>query len=162
MSSSTKSTGVILRPTYIGLIETEEDACLLLTACLSGVVPHAPRYPWRNELQNLVRSGHAFVYADPATGTGNWDDGEEWEYLRDEDGFRIERQGSSRDGLHKRSISIVKEGVTHHMLSYYILVDAVESYSEEAGVLKSLERPSQDPNFKASQFSNALAFRSRM
>ncbi len=85
--------------------------------------------------------------------TGNWDDGKEWECLRDEDGFRIERQGSSRDGLYKRSISIVEKGVTHHVVSYYKLVDAVESYSEEAGVLKSLERPSQDPKFKASQFS---------
>lgn len=41
----------------------------------------------------------------------------------------------------------------HHVVSYYKLMDAVESYSEEAGVLKSLERPSQDPKFKASQFS---------
>jgi hypothetical protein len=87
------------------------------------------------------------------TGTGNWDDGKDWEYLRDEDGFRIERQGSSRDGLYKRSTSIVEKGVTHHIVSNLKLVDAVESYSEEGGVLKSLERPSQDPKFKASQFS---------
>lgn len=117
MSSSTKSTGGILRPTYIGLIETEEDARLLLTACLSGVLPHTPRYPYGDDLQ----------YADPAAGTGNWDDGKDWEYLRDEDGFRIERQGSSRDGLYKRSISIVEKGVTHHIVSHYKLVDAVES-----------------------------------
>ena len=38
------------------------------------------------------------------------------------------------------------------MVSYYRLVDAVESYSEEGGVLKSLTRPSQDPKFKASRF----------
>ncbi len=42
MSSSTKSTGGILRPTYLGLIATEEDAHLVLTACLSGVLLHAP------------------------------------------------------------------------------------------------------------------------
>lgn len=137
MSSSTKSTGGILRPT-----------------CLSGVLPHAPRYPGEDELQNLVRSGHAFVYADPATGTGNWDDGKEWEYLRDEDGFRIERQGYSRDGLYKRSMSIVEKGVPHQIVSYYRLADAVESYSEEGGVLKSLTRPSQDPKLKASHFQS--------
>ncbi len=144
MTLSIESIGGILRPTYLGLIATEEDARLILAACLSGELPHAARYPRGNELQNLVRSGHAFVYADPATGTGNWDDGKDWEYLGDEDGFRIECQGSSRDRLYKRSISIIENGVTHHMVSYYRLVDAVESYSEEGGVLKSLTRPSQE------------------
>ncbi len=111
------------RPTYIGLGETKKDARLLFTACLSGILRHAPRYPKGDELQSLIRSGHIFVYADPATGIRNWDDGKEWEYLRDEDGFRIERQGSSRDGLYKRSMSIVKKGVTHHIVSYYRLVE---------------------------------------
>ncbi len=153
MSSSTKSTGGILQPTYIGLVKTKEDARLLLRDCQSGVLSHAPRYPRADELQNLVRSGHTFVYTDPATGTGNWDDGKDWEYLHDEDVFRIERQGSSRDGLYKRSMSIIEKGVTRYIMSYYTLVDAVEYYSEEGGVLKSLTCTSQDPKLKASQFS---------
>ena len=132
MSSSATSSAGIFRPTCIGLIETEEDAHQLLTACLSGVLRHAPRYPRGDELQKLIRNGHIFVYADSTTGTGNWDDGKVWEYLRDEDGFRIERQGSSRDGLHKRSISIVEKGDTHHIVSYYRLV--------EGGLPESLTR----------------------
>lgn len=149
MSYSTISAKCTFRPTYIGHIETKLDACLLLEACLSGKLYHTPRFPWKNERQYIVCSGNAFVYADVATGTGHWDDGKNWIFLSHEDGFLVEREGSGSHKLCRKSVSIIVQGVTHQIVSYYKAEDTVQSYSGGSNsLLEILTRPSQDYNFK--------------
>ena len=158
MSSSTTSTERTLQPTYFGHIATKQDACLLLQACLSGQLHHTSRFPWQNELQNVVHSGNIFVHTNLSTGTGHWKDGRDWAFLGREDGFLVEREHFGGDGLFKKSGSIVVQKVAHHIVSYYKAKDTVNPSSGEGDTLTTvLTRPSQDASLKSLPLHEELA-----
>lgn len=117
MNSAHSSNEPTLQPTLIGYIETTQDRCLLFEACLSGLLHHIPRFPRQCELQRLIRSGNIFVYADPPTGPGPWDDGKNRIFVGREDILRIEREHSGPDALMKKSGTILLAGVLHHFVS---------------------------------------------
>ena len=158
MNSSTTSTERTLHPTYIGHIATKRDACILLQACLSGQLQHTFRFPWEDELQNVVRSGNVFVYTDINTGTGHWKDGKDWAFLGRENGFVVEREHFGGDSLFKKSGSIVVQQTSHHIVSYYKAKDTVKPSSEEGDTLTTvLTRPSQDSSLNSLPLHKELA-----
>ncbi len=108
-----------LQPTYVGLINTERDALLIVEACLSGKLNHIPRFPLHNEREEIVGSGNVYVYADVSTGEGVWDDGKEWVECGPLGTMIVQRCGSSGDGFFRVSSSYTVQGVAHGFVSYH-------------------------------------------
>lgn len=136
------------QPTLIGYIETTQDTCLLFEACLSGVLPHIPRFPRQRELQRLLYAGNIFVYAEPPNDPGSWDDGKSWTFVGWGDGLRIEREHSGPDTLMKNSGNIVLRGFRHNFVSYYTIKDTLNW---------TLERPSQNSELQGISLRQDLA-----
>ena len=67
MDPYTTSTEPILQPTFVGHVANREDALLIIEACLSGALHHIFRFPRQRKLQDLIRSGNIFLYAEIAT-----------------------------------------------------------------------------------------------
>jgi hypothetical protein len=193
-----------LQPTYTGYISTTLDALILFEACLSGHTCHVPRRPHDRERQDMIKSGHVFVYEEHSSGIKRWTDGAHWSPSRILGNFLIYREmneafapgekkramrnrksptrgvvksnssssnsmssgasmslsmdptaaekdqeralvGSLVDsykfktnGLVKKTISILWNGVPHHLVSYYNCSDVTHG---------RLLRPSQHPSF---------------
>lgn len=108
-----------LQPTYVGLINTELDALLIVEACLSGTLGHIPRFPLHNEREEILGSGNVYVYADVPTGAGVWDDGKEWVECGSLGTMIVQQNGSSGDDFFRMSGSYTVRGVAHAFVSYH-------------------------------------------
>ncbi|PTB66591.1 hypothetical protein BBK36DRAFT_1085248, partial [Trichoderma citrinoviride] len=81
-----------LAPTYRGFINDTNDALILFTACLDGIISHVPRRPHDRERQELIVSGSVFIYEEHASGIKRWTDGISWSPSRILDNFLIYRE----------------------------------------------------------------------
>ena len=81
-----------LNPTFEGHIASTLDALLLFEACLSGHLNHVPRRPHDRERQDLIKSGHVFIYEEHASGIKRWTDGVSWSPSRILGNFLIYRE----------------------------------------------------------------------
>ncbi|KAJ3498193.1 hypothetical protein NLG97_g1313 [Lecanicillium saksenae] len=70
----------ILLPTCKGYLASEEDALVLVEACLSGQLHHVPRGPSGDESLDIIQSGSIFVYETGASGLREWVDGSFWRF----------------------------------------------------------------------------------
>lgn len=86
------STPPQLQPTFIGHISSTMDALILFEACLSGQRAHVPRRPHDRERDELIRSGHVFIYEENASGIKRWTDGYNWSPSRILGNFLIYRE----------------------------------------------------------------------
>ena len=127
----------ILQPTFRGKIDSKLDECILYEACLSGILSHIWRFPTPGETQSLTEHGNVFVYADPPTGPGNWNDGRAWILISDEVGIRHEKENSRSSSLYKKSGSFLYQGTSHYFVSYYSIK-----------VASTLQAPSQSPLYR--------------
>ncbi|KAK3179675.1 Global transcription regulator sge1 [Lecanicillium sp. MT-2017a] len=81
-----------LEPTFRGHVSTTLDALILFEACLTGILSHVPRRPHDRERQDLIKSGHVFIYEEHASGIKRWTDGVSWSPSRILGNFLIYRE----------------------------------------------------------------------
>ncbi|CAJ2506007.1 Uu.00g001370.m01.CDS01 [Anthostomella pinea] len=81
-----------LQPTFTGYIHTTLDALILFEACLVGHLQHVPRRPHDRERNDLIRSGHVFIYEEHSSGIKRWTDGVTWSPSRILGNFLIYRE----------------------------------------------------------------------
>ncbi|GAO19627.1 hypothetical protein UVI_02022480 [Ustilaginoidea virens] len=81
-----------LNPTFEGHIASTLDALILFEACLSGNLNHVPRRPHDRERQDLIKSGHIFIYEEHSSGIKRWTDGVSWSPSRILGNFLIYRE----------------------------------------------------------------------
>lgn len=148
-----------LQPTYVGHIDTEQDAILVIGACLSGRLSHIPRFPLQKEREGVIRNCSVYVYAHVSAGEGAWDDGRERE-----DCGRLGRLVTQRCDAIDRSVlrksgSYPVQGVTHGFVPYHEPKD-VHWIPTNIGHLTSaaLAKPSQDVSFFTVQLRPDLDF----
>ena len=134
-----------LMPTFIGRVMDLEDAVIVVEGCLSGVYRS-----WNaGEQPDCICSGDVFVYSESSTGAGDWKFGKDWQVVRQEDGFLIQREHSNIDTLWKKSRSIVVGDLSHHIVSYFKISDTEDIYSEEMGFQSPiLMRPCEDARLR--------------
>ena len=87
------------------------------------------RFPKADELEDVVRSGNTYLYAEVPTGSGTWNDGPGWIYYKCEGGSVVEH----RKDLFKKRGNMNYKGITIYFVSYFT-----------AGEKATLSRPSQD------------------
>jgi hypothetical protein len=68
------------------------DALILFEACLEGRLNHVPRRPHDREREDLIRSGHVFIYEEHSSGIKRWTDGYNWSPSRILGNFLIYRE----------------------------------------------------------------------
>ncbi|KAM0714137.1 hypothetical protein Q7P37_007608 [Cladosporium fusiforme] len=129
-----------LAPTFTGHIKDRYEACILLEACLTGILSHIPRSPHDCERSHLIKSGNVFVYENNASGTDSWTDGIPWSRDQSQDGLFIyhELDGTLSNtpdqvgahklrtgGLVKKTLSVSLHGILHHMVAYHKEEDVI-------------------------------------
>jgi hypothetical protein len=130
------------QPTYIGFIESMDDAAIVANACLRGLLsPITSRY------KQPIKDGDCFVFIDQKSNIKRWTDGKIWSPSRHSGNFLVYRELETVDNnSHKRNISRVKDdglikktasveirGWKCHIICYY-------TNSHEC------DAPSRDPN----------------
>ena len=127
-----------IQPTYYGLVETEQDANLLLDACFMGALHPVHRGPRHHELPLLVRSPCAFIYEENASDIQSWTDGIHWAPVGVCGGFHVEREPGNVNGLFKKTITVNVRGV-HHLVAYHTAANALD---------ETLKTPWQDSDLR--------------
>lgn len=111
-NSSAMSSGVMTPPTelrlrgaetYYGLVETVEDAILLVEACRRGMLPRVSRRLGDRD-RALIRSGSIFVFVERESGIKRWTDGKIWSPSRITGEFLSYRQLEQRVAPVKRPL----------------------------------------------------------
>jgi len=131
-------------------VSTNEEAHVLLEACLFGPLRLLPRGPRPDELPSLIRSGNVFLYEHGTSGIKDWDDGTRWSPIYHDDGFWVSCQTTDANGLRKKTISISTRRAFYHLVCYYNPWETVD------GTLKS---PSQDLSLRDTTVGTELASR---
>jgi len=132
--------GKILEETYIGYVETIEDANILLRACEAGELPFATQCPLDDQL-HPVCNGYTFVYG---SGTEKGDDGKKWDSRPEDHDFVIQNQGSGTGRLIKRLTCVEDDGgYAYFVVCYYKETDVNEE-QRDGYYHMGLRRPSQD------------------
>ncbi len=58
------------QPTFVGHLETADDAAIICTACIYGVLHSIPsRIP---NVQDYIKAGHCYVFIDGKTSIRRW------------------------------------------------------------------------------------------
>lgn len=78
--------------TFEGHISNTLDALVAFEACLNGTLNHVGRRPHDRERQELIKSGHVFIYEEHASGIKRWTDGVSWSPSRILGNFLIYRE----------------------------------------------------------------------
>lgn len=81
-----------LQPTFLGHVDTTQDALILFQATLNGRLPAVSRRPHDRERSELVKSGSVFVFNEQASGIKRWTDGIAWSPSRILGNFLVYRQ----------------------------------------------------------------------
>ena len=148
-----------LQPTYVGHIDTEQDALLIIEACLSGRLSHIPRFPLQKEREGVIRSGSVYVYAHISTGEGAWDDGREWEDCGHLGRLVIQRCSATGRGFLRKSGSYPVQGVAHGFIFYHESEDVHWHSSHNVrSTSAALATPSQDSSFATMQLRPGLDY----
>lgn len=115
-----------LQPTFIGYINTTDDAMAVITACLQGYLQHLPRRLSQLDRVRLISSRSVFVYETGCSGITTWDDGMRWEPVHEHDGICIHRMlGDTaflrhQGGVLFRKTMNIKIGqCVHCLVAYY-------------------------------------------
>ncbi|KAI9782465.1 MAG: hypothetical protein M1839_004951 [Geoglossum umbratile] len=124
-----------LKPTYVGYVSTTEDADRMFHEVHSGEKAGFQR---RLSKEELVESGHIFIYDEEVAGIQRWTDHLIWSPSRVLNGFLIYLQtgtkhkrsktnklDSVKHGLVKKTISTMLDGKRYHLISYYKVKDVV-------------------------------------
>jgi hypothetical protein len=123
------SVSVVSGSTYIGLVETEEDARQLVRYCRSGRLHPTPPGPYRCEITDFIRDGNVFVLQGDVSCIEPWIDPERWRLVGQDCGFNIYY---SLDGnLTAKKLNVI-EGF--QVISYY------ESYPEELKKIDTIDQ----------------------
>ena len=77
-----------LSPTYEGWIDTTFDSLLVFEACLSGQFNLVSRRPFKEERDELIKSGAVFIYKHGSP-IKRWGDGKSWTPSRTSGAFLI-------------------------------------------------------------------------
>ena len=115
-------------PTYLGCVQSKEDAICLVEACFRGELSHLCRKPRDGE---AAISGNVFVWEASSTGIDHWSDGMRWS-VREEEGFEV-GEAADGSGLMRKTIAIPVSKYFHYVVSYYTASDA-----------QTLARPSRE------------------
>ncbi|KAH8655597.1 Gti1/Pac2 family-domain-containing protein [Xylariales sp. PMI_506] len=112
--------------TYIGYINSTEDAYFLLDACLQGLLPQVSRRLGVKEREKLIKSGNIFIYDENLSNMRRWTDGRAWSRRRKAGGFYIyhelqNRKGSvpKTAGLVRKMANLIRNGVSYRLVSYF-------------------------------------------
>ncbi len=112
--------------TYIGYVQSREDAHMLLDACLQGLLPQVPRRLRGDEQEALIRSGSIFIYNEHASNIKRWTDGRSWTRRRSLGEFDIyheleKKKGSMPKvaGLVRKTVTLTRDGASYRVVSYF-------------------------------------------
>ncbi|KAL9043358.1 MAG: hypothetical protein Q9214_003451 [Letrouitia sp. 1 TL-2023] len=122
-------TSSLIHPTHSGYVDNKYDEALLIEAFLSGKLAPVSRFPKEDELEDIVRSGNTYVYAEIPNGSGTWNDGPGWMHYECEGRTIVEH----RKDFFKERGNMNYRGITIYFVSYHI-----------AGEKATLSRPSPD------------------
>ncbi|KAF2756179.1 hypothetical protein EJ05DRAFT_92671 [Pseudovirgaria hyperparasitica] len=125
-SRGTRSAEQKLEPTWKGFIGSTYEALQLLEGCLQGKLRHMPRRAYDREREDVIRSGHVFVFEENASGIKRWTDGVSWSPSRLLPNFLIYREVEEKDhkpGEKKKAIKKRKRSDD----------DGVDEYDEVSG-----------------------------
>lgn len=81
-----------LQPTFIGHVDTTQDALILFQAVIDGKLPTVSRRPQDRERNELVKSGSIFIFNEHSSGIKRWTDGIAWSPSRILGNFLVYRQ----------------------------------------------------------------------
>ena len=112
------SSEMLLMPTYQGHLQSVEDACRLVEACLRGDLRHSCRGP---QNRGVVVSGNIFVWEAHSTGIDSWRDRVDWIILENKE-FEVS-VAADGSGLMKKTVGIRACGTTHNVVSYFMVWD---------------------------------------
>lgn len=115
--------------TYYGLVETVEDAILLVEACRRGMLPRVSRRLGDRD-RALIRSGSIFVFVERESGIKRWTDGKIWSPSRITGEFLSYRQLEQRVAPVKRPL-----GEQH----IRVLARSESTLPDGQGAIESLE-----------------------
>ncbi|KAJ1720511.1 Gluconate transport-inducing protein [Coemansia erecta] len=142
--------------TYIGYIDTTEDALLVFEACRINILSRRTRRLAESE-RKYVESGSVFVWDETESGIRRWTDGRRWSPSRVSGCFLVYSELESKvsplttdvpleNGLIKKSLSLyTTENDKLHLVCYYRKSD-----------LSRLRSPSSDPALCNIQVSRSL------
>lgn len=116
----------ILQSNFIGYINTNADATVVIEACLRGYLRHLPRRLSNTERDRLITSGSVFVYETECSGITTWDDCMRWGRAQEHSGFQIYRSiadTTSRNEkshvLYKKTTFVTIGRCVHYLVAYY-------------------------------------------
>lgn len=113
----------INQETFFGLIESVDDAMLVVDAARMGRLPRV-RTRLTDRERRSIRSGSVFVFLETESRIRRWTDGKAWSPSRITGEFLIYREIISNDlrqdcGLVKRTISLGVGMEAYHLVAYY-------------------------------------------
>ncbi|KAK6967144.1 Gti1/Pac2 family-domain-containing protein [Favolaschia claudopus] len=111
-------------PSFYGIIETTLDALRLIYATQRGVIASIDRCLDDVERRTMIKSGAIFVYRAEEAAASSWTDGLLWSIPQRKGDFLLyESLAPTIHGLTKKTISILTEGTTFELISYYSSVN---------------------------------------
>nr|CAG8434002.1 13827_t:CDS:2 [Entrophospora candida] len=132
-----------IEATFCGYIEKTQDTLLIFEACRRGVLPRICRRLQEKE-RKIVKSGSVFVFDERESGIkstsssgSDMDSQSERNKERALVGSLTNSYKFKKGGLIKKTMSIMVNGISQHMISYYTKEDVL------AGLLKT---PSSIPD----------------
>lgn len=81
-----------LQPTFVGHVDSTQDALILFQAVIDGTLPSVSRRPQDRERSELVKSGSIFIFNEHSSGIKRWTDGIAWSPSRILNNFLVYRQ----------------------------------------------------------------------
>lgn len=103
-------------PTWVGSLESEEDAWKVVERCLQGELCHLPRRPREQEWSSLCQVGHVYVYEKNASGFEDWDDGLRWTCTGSRSSLRVYM--ATPLFVEKRTVTFELSDTFHHVVTY--------------------------------------------
>ncbi|KAG9241787.1 Gti1/Pac2 family-domain-containing protein [Calycina marina] len=103
-----------LIPTFVGYISSTQDALLLIQQCIDGSKHHVRRRAHDREREELIRSGHCFLYEESRSGIKRWTDGISWSPSRILGNFLVYRELSEPFPPGEKKKALKKNKQDHH------------------------------------------------
>ena len=119
---------VLIGPTYLGFVDSEDDAKLLIRTYEESELFRPSQQPEKQNLASLIRSGHVLIYEENEDGIDIWSNGEDWTFVGFDKSIRISRKTSTTTGLMRKEFSMAVGEKRYGLAAYYTGEGVARSY----------------------------------
>ena len=120
---------ILLGATYLGFVDSEDDAKLLINTYVKSQLFCASQQPEKHELASLIRSGHVLIYEVNEDGVDFWSGGDDWTLIGFDKSIRICRNSSTPTALMRKEFGMAVGGTHYGLAAYYTEKDVEKSHA---------------------------------